>query len=132
MIDWPGKIEEVNIQLGTRREMVNDIGEAGSRHCSPCEAGAPPLPAPEVERRLAALSGWESDQGAIAKRFEFKNYYQTMAFVNAVAWIAHSEGHHPDLEVSYRSCLVRYLTHAIGGLSENDFICAARVDALFS
>lgn len=88
------------------------------------------MPLAEVERRLAAFSGWEQIDGAIAKRFDFKNYYQTMAFVNAVAWIAHGEGHHPDLEVSYRSCRVRYTTHAIGGLSENDFICAARVEGL--
>jgi 4a-hydroxytetrahydrobiopterin dehydratase len=92
----------------------------------------PPLGRDEAERLLVNLAGWEHADGAISKRFEFKNYYRTMAFVNAVAWIAHSEEHHPDLEVSYRSCRVRYTTHAIGGLSENDFICAAKVDALIS
>ena len=86
----------------------------------------------ETQDRMTDLAGWEHADGVIAKRFEFKNYCQTMAFVNAVAWIAHSEAHHPDLEVSYRSCRVSYTTHAVGGLSENDFICAARVDALFS
>lgn len=90
------------------------------------------MPLDQVERYLAELTGWEHRQSVIAKSFEFKNYYQTMAFVNAVAWIAHSEGHHPDLEVSYRSCRVSYTTHAIGGLSDNDFICAARVDALIA
>jgi 4a-hydroxytetrahydrobiopterin dehydratase len=84
----------------------------------------------EVERLLGSLSGWELQDGAIARRFEFSNFYQTMAFVNAVAWIAHKEDHHPDLEVSYRACRVKYTTHAVGGLSENDFICAARVDSL--
>jgi len=66
----------------------------------------------------------------IYREFTFKNYYKTMAFVNAVAWIAHQENHHPDLSVGYNRCLVRYSTHAIQGLSENDFICAAKVDAL--
>ncbi|HFD80559.1 MAG TPA: 4a-hydroxytetrahydrobiopterin dehydratase [Gammaproteobacteria bacterium] len=75
---------------------------------------------------------WEVDeQDSILRRdFRFENYYQTMAFVNAVAWIAHREDHHPDLEVGYNHCRVRYQTHSVGGLSENDFICAARVDAL--
>jgi 4a-hydroxytetrahydrobiopterin dehydratase len=84
----------------------------------------------EVERFLGSLAGWEFQNGAIVKRFDFKNYYQTMAFVNAVAWIAHTEEHHPDMEVSYRACRILYSTHAVGGLSENDFICAAKVDAL--
>ncbi|OGU08608.1 MAG: hypothetical protein A2075_17495 [Geobacteraceae bacterium GWC2_58_44] len=100
-------------------------------HCKPCEGGAPPMPSADAERLLAGLPGWEQVAGVISKRFEFKNYCQTMAFVNAVAWIAQSEGHHPDLEVSYRSCRVSYTTHAVGGLSDNDFICAARVEALF-
>ncbi|EGQ63942.1 pterin-4-alpha-carbinolamine dehydratase, partial [Acidithiobacillus sp. GGI-221] len=64
--------------------------------------------------------------------FRFKNFYETMAFVNAVAWISHREDHHPDLELGYNRCVVHYSTHAIGGLSENDFICAARVDALLT
>ena len=103
-----------------------------SRHCKPCGKGGTPLPDTEVERFLSGLTGWESARGLIGKSFAFKNYYQTMAFVNAVAWIAHSEGHHPDLAVSYNSCRVSYSTHAIGGLSENDFICAAKVDALLA
>ena len=68
----------------------------------------------------------------LVKTYHFLNYYETMAFVNAVAWIAHRENHHPDLEVGYKECCVRYSTHAIGGLSENDFICAAKVDRLLS
>jgi len=74
-----------------------------------------------------ALAG---DYTSISRTFRFSNYYQTLAFVNALAWIAHGEDHHPDLEVGYNRCLVRYSTHAVGGLSENDFICAARIDAL--
>ena len=101
-----------------------------TRRCKPCEGGVPPLPADEAERLLAALPGWRLAGGAIERSFKFRNYYQTMAFVNATAWISHAEDHHPDLEVGYRTCRVRYTTHAIGGLSENDFICAAKVDAL--
>jgi 4a-hydroxytetrahydrobiopterin dehydratase len=73
-----------------------------------------------------------SDGDHIYRDFEFKNYYKTMAFVNAVAWIAHQENHHPDLFVGYNRCRVQYTTHAIAGLSENDFICAAKVDALIN
>ena len=110
--------------------MEEKISDLAARRCKPCEGGAPPLVREAVENNLIALPGWEHGEGTISKRFEFKNYYQTMAFVNAVAWVAHSENHHPDLEVSYRFCKVRYSTHAIGGLSENDFICAAKVEAL--
>jgi 4a-hydroxytetrahydrobiopterin dehydratase len=112
--------------------MVANICDLSSRHCIPCEGGTPPLGREEAEGFLASLLGWEMLDGAITKRFEFKNFYRTMAFVNAVAWVAHMEDHHPDLEVSYRACRVRYTTHAINGLSENDFICASRVDALIS
>lgn len=112
--------------------MDEKTGTLESRRCVPCEKGGSPLPEAEIARYLAGLVGWEPEGGVIKKGFEFKNYCQTMAFVNAVAWIAQSQGHHPDLVVTYRSCLVSYTTHAIGGLSENDFICAAKVDALLS
>lgn len=110
--------------------MEEKIGDLRARHCKPCEGGTPPLVRETVEKKLIALPGWEHADGSIQKNYEFKNYYQTMAFVNAVAWIAHTENHHPELEVTYRSCRVRYTTHAVGGLSENDLICAAKVDAL--
>ena len=110
--------------------MEEKLCNLAAKNCQPCAGGSSPLSLEEVEQRLRAFSGWEHARGSLAKQFEFKNYYQTMAFVNAVAWIAHSQGHHPDLEVSYRSCRVSYSTHAIGGLSENDFICAARVEGL--
>jgi 4a-hydroxytetrahydrobiopterin dehydratase len=112
--------------------MGEKVCDLATRHCKPCEGGTPPLSAEEAANRLSLIPGWEQADKAISKRFEFKNYCQTMAFVNAVAWIAHSEDHHPDLEVSYRFCRVRYLTHAVGGLSENDFICAAKVEALLA
>ena len=99
--------------------------------CKPCEGGVPPFTAAEVKTHLAQLSGWEVVQGELVKTYPFKNYYETMAFVNAAAWVSHREDHHPDLEVGYNKCRIRYITHAIDGLSENDFICAAKIDALF-
>jgi 4a-hydroxytetrahydrobiopterin dehydratase len=81
---------------------------------------------------MGQLEGWESFDGRIEREFRFKNYYQTMAFVNAVAWIANRENHHPAMQVGYNICRVSYTTHAIDGLSENDFICAAKVEALLS
>lgn len=99
--------------------------------CKPCEGGVSPLTPDEIARLLKQLKGWEYAGGVIAKRYEFKNYYQTMAFVNATAWISHREDHHPDIVVGYNQCRVSYVTHAINGLSENDFICAAKLDALF-
>ena len=84
----------------------------------------------EVSARLADAPGWALVSGAIEKRFAFSDYHRTMAFVNALAWIAHAEDHHPDLLVSYGACTVRFNTHSVGGISLNDFICAAKVDAL--
>ena len=103
------------------------------KHCKPCEGGVPRLKRPAAVVLLAKLAeGWELNESGteIARDFRFKGYYKTMAFVNAVAWIANRENHHPDLEVGYNHCLVRYTTHELGGLSENDFICAAKVDGL--
>ncbi len=106
-----------------------------TERCKPCEGGTSPLDARAAERLLGDLAnGWQiAGDGKILQRdFSFKNFHETMAFVNAVAWIAHRADHHPDLKVGYRHCLVDYTTHAIGGLSRNDFICAARIDALIA
>lgn len=86
----------------------------------------------KVRELLSQLSGWElAEQGqALVRTFRFDDYYRTMAFVNALAFIAHSQDHHPDLGVHYDRCVVRWSTHDVGGLSENDFICAARTDLL--
>lgn len=99
--------------------------------CKPCEGGVAPLREDEINNLLKQLSGWEYVNGVIAKTYSFKDYYQTMAFVNAAAWISHREDHHPDITLGYNQCRVEYKTHAINGLSENDFICAAKIDALF-
>lgn len=101
-----------------------------TKNCKPCEGGVARLAQDEITRLLENLSDWRQLGDALVKTFEFKNYYETMAFVNATAWVSHHENHHPDLEVGYRQCCVRYSTHAIGGLSENDFICAAKIDRL--
>lgn len=94
------------------------------------------LTATEVITSLAKLEGWRlSGDGAavaIEKTFAFADYYQTMAFVNALAFIAHGQDHHPELMVQYRECLVRWRTHDLGGLSKSDFDCAARVEALLA
>lgn len=102
------------------------------RTCKACEGGVDPLTKVAAENYLKELTGWQlsSDGKCISKSFTFKNYYQTMAFVNASAWVSHQENHHPDLSVHYNRCEVLYTTHAIDGLSENDFICAAKIDRL--
>ena len=102
------------------------------KHCVPCESGTPPLDENQVLVLLRRLEGWQQDGKRIFKSYSFKNFHQTMAFVNAVAWIAHREGHHPDLHIGFNRCEISYSTHAIAGLSENDFICAAKVDALLA
>ena len=105
--------------------------ELTSKKCKPCEGGVPPLTSSQVEALIQNLDGWaQTDHKEISKTFKFKNYHETMAFVNATAWISHREDHHPDLEVGYNKCVMRYSTHAVGGLSENDFICAAKIEAL--
>jgi 4a-hydroxytetrahydrobiopterin dehydratase len=101
-----------------------------NQQCKPCRGDAEPLTQANIDELLLQLDSWVQDGQLIAKTFEFKNYYQTMAFVNTVAWISHREDHHPDLKVTYKTCYVEYSTHAINGLSDNDFICAAKIDAL--
>jgi len=107
------------------------MNELARKKCLPCEGGVAPLTDAQVGPLLKGLSGWARDGKAISKTFQFANYHETMAFVNATAWISHREDHHPDLAVGWGRCTVTYRTHAIDGLSENDFICAAKIDALF-
>jgi len=107
------------------------MNELARKKCVPCEGGVAPLTPEQVRPMLKGLPGWALDGKTIAKTYEFRNYFETMAFVNAAAWISHREDHHPDMMVGYNKCRVSYVTHAIDGLSENDFICAAKLDALF-
>lgn len=109
---------------------MESVCDLTSKRCVPCEGGTRPLTQDEIDALLKNLNGWAHANHYIAKNFQFKDYYQTMAFVNAVAWISHRENHHPDLTVRYNQCRVEYSTHAINALSENDFICAAKVDTL--
>ncbi len=105
--------------------------ELAQKKCRPCEGGVAPYSAEQARAMLGQLKGWIVEDGKLVKLYPFRNYHETMAFVNALAWISHREDHHPDLQVGYNQCRVMYSTHAIGGLSENDFICAAKADALF-
>jgi 4a-hydroxytetrahydrobiopterin dehydratase len=98
-------------------------------HCRPLGHDAAMAPA-EVEHHLALVKGWIWHDGAIEKRFAFADFHRTMAFVNALAWVAHIEDHHPDVAFGYGHCTVRWHTHSVGGISINDFIGAAKVDAL--
>jgi 4a-hydroxytetrahydrobiopterin dehydratase len=112
---------------------VANSDELIKKKCKPCEGGVDPLEASVAVELMKALDDdWAivEDGKAIQRTFEFSGYHRTIAFVNAVAWIAESEGHHPDLEVGYGKVVSLWTTHAIGGLSENDFICAAKMDRL--
>jgi 4a-hydroxytetrahydrobiopterin dehydratase len=108
------------------------MSDLAKQKCKPCEGNVAPYNEQQAKEMLRQLKGWLLEDGKLVKLYLFKNYYETMAFVNALAWISHREDHHPDLQVGYNKCRVEYSTHAIGGLSENDFICAAKADALFS
>jgi 4a-hydroxytetrahydrobiopterin dehydratase len=111
--------------------MAQDVSDLAAKKCRACEGGVAPLTEAQVRSLLKKLDGWEYSGGRIAKTYAFKDYYQALAFVNATAWISHREDHHPDIVLGYNRCRVEYVTHAINGLSENDFICAAKLDRLF-
>lgn len=103
------------------------------RKCEPCEGGVMPIDREQAVKMMTELDdAWmlDDDGVAIEREFRFSSFSRTMSFVNAVAFVATNEDHHPEVTFSYAFCRVRYLTHAIGGLSDNDFICAAKTDAL--
>ncbi len=107
--------------------------ELSARNCVPCEGGVPPLSAADAQllaRQLHADWKIAGDSKSLRRSLKFKDFYRTMSFVNALAHVANTEDHHPDMEVGYNYCHVTFSTHAIGGLSENDFICAAKLDRL--
>ena len=108
------------------------LTELASRHCVPLRGPGHRLASEDVQAFLEVLPGWllVENGEAITKSFKFDDYYRTMAFVNALAFVAHREDHHPDLGVHYNRVEVRYSTHDVGGLSQNDFICAAKVELL--
>ncbi len=102
------------------------------QRCQPLNADVRPMSEAAVQDHLAQVSGWRLENGAIEKTYGFKDFYETIAFVNALAWICNTEDHHPELVASYDRCVVRFNTHSVGGISVNDFICAAKVDALIA
>lgn len=108
------------------------LAELAALHCEPRKGSEHALDATRVHALLAQLPGWDvaSDGKSIAKTFRFQNFYETLGFVNAIGWMANREDHHPDLEVGYNRCVVHFSTHDVGGLSMNDFICAARVETI--
>jgi 4a-hydroxytetrahydrobiopterin dehydratase len=109
------------------------MSELAQRKCRPCEGGTPPLAGAAARELLRQLTGgWSLDaqEKALRREFRFRDFYRTMSFVNALAHIANIEDHHPDLEVGYNYCRVTFTTHAVGGLSENDFVCAAKTDLI--
>jgi len=110
------------------------MSDLTQKKCQVCEGGIPALEPAQVAEMLKQVPGWAVSAGGteISRAWKFRNFHETMEFVNALAWIAHREDHHPDLEVGYSRCLVRYSTHAVGGLTENDFICAAKINALIA
>jgi 4a-hydroxytetrahydrobiopterin dehydratase len=112
--------------------MSNSSTELASRHCQPLKGAEHALSVGEIQSLHTTLPQWAlSDDGrALSRDFTFENFHYTMACVNAIAWIAHQQDHHPDMEVGYDHCQVRFTTHDVGGLSINDFICAAKVEAL--
>ncbi len=104
--------------------------DLSQKKCLPCEGGVAPLSEQASKKLLEELVGWELDKqtGAIQKKYSFKNFYRTMSFTNMVAWVANQQNHHPDMKIGYNYCHIYFKTHAIDGLSENDFICAAKID----
>jgi len=106
------------------------IAELRDRRCHARELGAAYSTA-QAQLQLAELPDWNLEGQVIVRSFQFTDYFHTISFVNAIAWMIHAEDHHPDLTVSYNRCVVRFSTHSVNGLSENDFICAAKCDAIY-
>ena len=109
------------------------MNELSSRKCQPCDGATPALTAAAAAQLLKQVStAWVLTESAhaIRREFAFRDFYRTMSFVNALAHLANIEDHHPDLEVGYNYCRVTFTTHAVRGLSENDFVCAAKVDLI--
>lgn len=111
---------------------MSDLIPLADAHCLARRGAEHRLPEARVRELLPEVAGWTlaEDGRALTRTFRFDDYHRTMAFVNALAFIAHREDHHPDLGVHYDRVVVRYSTHDVGGLSENDFICAAKADRL--
>ena len=127
-------------RTGTFRVTSHDLADYGGtdmtdlnkKHCKACEGGVDALDDQRIQALLDQVPGWQlaEDSRSIKRKYKFKGFYKTVGFINAMAWIANQEGHHPDFCAGYNYCDVTFTTHEMGGLSENDFICAARLNAL--
>ena len=109
------------------------MSELADRQCRPCEGGVPPLTREQAQQLHSGIDpAWQlsADGRSIRREYAFRDFYRTMSFVNAIAHVANIEDHHPDLQVGYNYCRILYTTHAVKGLSENDFICAAKIDRI--
>lgn len=111
--------------------MTDSVESLRAMHCVPLPPGTPPLDDARAAALLTRLPQWTARDGGIVRAFDFASYLETITFVNVVAWLSQQQDHHPDMHVAYKRCTVSYRTHSVGGLSENDFVCAARLDALF-
>lgn len=116
----------------SQKEMLSNGVSLVEQKCVPCEGGMPPLTIQEAETLMKDIHGWELSDGAkqIEKKFTFKNFKEALAFANKVGEIAESEGHHPEIEIGWGKVEIELSTHAIGGLSVNDFIVAAKIDTI--
>ena|SRR5256885_6336558 len=110
--------------------MNESNAKLSDRTSKPLPSGTPALKQPEIDNFLKQLRGWKIQGKELVRELKFKDYYETMSAVVAVAMLAQREDHHPDMQVGYNKLQIRFSTHSVGGLSENDFICAAKVDEL--
>jgi len=108
------------------------LSDLKEKRCRPCDGTEQPLSGERADQLMSQVGGWTMSQDgkSISRGFRFKGFYRTMSFINAMAWVANREGHHPDFSAGYNFCDVTFTTHDIGGLSENDFISAAKLNAL--
>ena len=107
------------------------MSDLTQKRCVPCEGGTPPLTDERVKQLLPQIPGWELEEGKLVSRFKFQNFKEAIAFVNKVADLAEAENHHPNISIfGYRNVKLTFYTHAINGLSENDFIMATKVNSL--
>ncbi|MDP0927948.1 4a-hydroxytetrahydrobiopterin dehydratase [Paracoccus onubensis] len=103
-----------------------------NRSCEPCRGGVSPMARDEIRQELADLTGWtlSEDGTTISRRFEFKGFAKAVEMANLAAWLGNKQGHHPDISFGWGYCEVAFTTHDSGGVTENDLICAARLNAL--
>ena len=110
--------------------MKKDVNDFAAKRCVACEGGIAPLSESEVNNFLGQLPNWSLKEGHLFREYIFKNHYQATAFVNAVVFVSHQENHHPYIRFGFKDVQVEYWTHAVDGITENDFICAVKVEAL--